>query len=69
MVEKLKPDEVAAFKEAFDMFDRKQDGTISPKVMLTTHRIIKSENLLLSAPRDSRSNTVMVLPASCHFLM
>ena len=53
MVEKLKPDEVAAFKEAFDMFDRKQDGTISTKVMLTTHRIIKSENSLLSAPRDS----------------
>ena len=29
---KLKPDELAAFKEAFDMFDRKGDGSISTKV-------------------------------------
>ena len=29
---KLKPDELAAFKEAFDMFDRNGDGSISTKV-------------------------------------
>ena len=32
MVEKLKPDELAAFKEAFDTFDRNSDATISTKV-------------------------------------
>lgn len=31
MVEKLKPDELAAFKEAFDTFDRNSDATISTK--------------------------------------
>merc|ERR1719150_1849804 len=31
MVEKLRPDELEAFKEAFDMFDRNMDGTISTK--------------------------------------
>ena len=31
---KLKPDELAAFKEAFDMFDRNGDGSISTKVEL-----------------------------------
>ena len=29
---KLKPDELVAFKEAFDMFDRNGDGSISTKV-------------------------------------
>jgi hypothetical protein len=32
MAEKLRPDELEAFKEAFDMFDKNQDGTISTKV-------------------------------------
>ena len=32
MVEKLRPDELAAFKEAFDTFDKNTDGTISTKV-------------------------------------
>ena len=31
MVEKLRPDELEAFKEAFDMFDKNADGTISTK--------------------------------------
>ena len=31
MVEKLRPDELEAFKEAFDMFDKNMDGTISTK--------------------------------------
>jgi len=31
MVEKLRPDELAAFKEAFDSFDKNADGTISTK--------------------------------------
>lgn len=33
MSDQLRPDEVEAFKEAFDMFDKNQDGTISTKVM------------------------------------
>ena len=32
MVEKLKPDELASFREAFDTFDRNSDATISTKV-------------------------------------
>ena len=34
MAEKLRPDELASFKAAFDMFDRNADGTISTKVRL-----------------------------------
>ena len=34
MADKLRPDELAAFKAAFDMFDKNQDGTISTKVSL-----------------------------------
>ena len=33
MADKLRPDELAAFKAAFDMFDKNQDGTISTKVI------------------------------------
>ena len=32
MADKLRPDELAAFKAAFDMFDKNTDGTISTKV-------------------------------------
>ena len=32
MAEKLRPDELQAFKAAFDMFDKNGDGTISTKV-------------------------------------
>lgn len=32
MVEKLRPDELASFREAFDTFDKNSDGTISTKV-------------------------------------
>jgi Ca2+-binding EF-hand superfamily protein len=32
MADKLRPDELQAFKGAFDMFDRNGDGTISTKV-------------------------------------
>jgi Ca2+-binding EF-hand superfamily protein len=35
MAEKLRPDELEAFKEAFDMFDKNADGTISTKVFLS----------------------------------
>ncbi|XP_059090229.1 neo-calmodulin-like [Tigriopus californicus] len=31
MTDKLRPDELEAFKSAFDMFDKNQDGTISTK--------------------------------------
>ena len=34
MVEKLRPDELASFREAFDTFDKNSDGTISTKVVL-----------------------------------
>ena len=40
MSEKLRPDELEAFKAAFDMFDKNQDGTISTKV-----RILKNIKL------------------------
>lgn len=32
MTDKLRPDELEAFKAAFDMFDKNSDGTISTKV-------------------------------------
>ena len=32
MADKLRPDELQAFKAAFDMFDKNGDGTISTKV-------------------------------------
>ena len=38
MADKLRPDELAAFKAAFDMFDKNQDGTISTKVYNTILR-------------------------------
>ena len=41
MADKLRPDELAAFKAAFDMFDKNQDGTISTKVS----RKINNQNL------------------------
>ena len=32
MTDNLRPDELEAFKAAFDMFDKNSDGTISTKV-------------------------------------
>ena len=37
MADKLRPDELQAFKGAFDMFDRNGDGTISTKVSNTSN--------------------------------
>ena len=34
MADKLRPDELQAFKAAFDMFDKNGDGTISTKVRI-----------------------------------
>ena len=46
MVDKLRPDEIEAFKAAFDMFDSNSDGTISTKVRknvpLTSKIFLKS---------------------------
>ena len=39
MADKLRPDELAAFKAAFDMFDKNQDGTISTKVNIRARLI------------------------------
>ena len=39
MVEKLRPDELASFREAFDTFDKNSDGTISTKVVLKLSHI------------------------------
>ena len=39
MVEKLRPDELASFREAFDTFDKNSDGTISTKVALRLSHI------------------------------
>ena len=35
MTDKLRQDELEAFKQAFDMFDKNSDGTISTKVGLS----------------------------------
>lgn len=42
MVEKLRSDELASFKEAFDTFDRNSDGTISTKVRTDWNPIFES---------------------------
>ena len=44
MVEKLRPDELEAFKEAFDMFDRNMDGTISTKVSYDNSNCDNNDN-------------------------
>ena len=43
MADKLRPDELAAFKAAFDMFDKNQDGTISTKVSRKKDTLLCSE--------------------------
>jgi len=47
MANKLRPDELSAFKEAFDMFDKNQDGTISTKT--------KSSFSIFSTPKTDIS--------------
>ena len=44
MADKLRPDELAAFKAAFDMFDKNQDGTISTKVSRKKDTLLYSES-------------------------
>ena len=53
MVEKLRPDELEAFKEAFDMFDRNMDGTISTKV--------RHKNGYCVNNNDNNSNKTMIM--------
>ena len=48
MADKLRPDELAAFKAAFDMFDKNQDGTISTKVSENAIVVKVKESSLLS---------------------
>ena len=48
MADKLRPDELAAFKAAFDMFDKNQDGTISTKVSGNAIVVKVKESSLLS---------------------
>ena len=50
MADKLRPDELAAFKAAFDMFDKNQDGTISTKVNIR-FRLINAYTLYILLPR------------------
>ena len=45
MADKLRPDELAAFKAAFDMFDKNQDGTISTKVCRSLINSISNLNI------------------------
>jgi Ca2+-binding EF-hand superfamily protein len=52
MVEKLRPDELAAFKEAFDTFDKNTDGTISTKVRLVEGLLVYN----FSSPGAARSH-------------
>ena len=49
MAEKLRPDELQAFKAAFDMFDKNGDGTISTKVN-------SSNNFYLNCTDDDEEN-------------
>ena len=46
MADKLRPDELAAFKAAFDMFDKNQDGTISTKVISSRSFARKEQQLV-----------------------
>ena len=46
MVEKLRPDELASFREAFDTFDKNSDGTISTKVTLHALRLFDTFHIL-----------------------
>ena len=41
LVSKLKPEELTAFKAAFDMFDKNTDGTISTKVIIASNKTCK----------------------------
>ena len=56
MVEKLRPDELEAFKEAFDMFDRNMDGTISTKV---GHKNGNCDN------NDDKNHDLYIIGAVC----
>ena len=51
MADKLRPDELAAFKAAFDMFDKNQDGTISTKVSRKKDTLLYSESRGECTPR------------------
>ena len=51
MADKLRPDELAAFKAAFDMFDKNQDGTISTKVNIR-FRLMYAYTLFIIALPD-----------------
>ena len=59
---KLKPDELASFKEAFDMFDKKGDGSISTKVGRAS-MANKGENLRIILPQKQKS--YFILHRSC----
>ena len=59
MADKLRPDELAAFKAAFDMFDKNQDGTISTKVNIQfrlmyayTQSVHRAFDITISWPID-----------------
>ena len=50
MADKLRPDELQAFKGAFDMFDRNGDGTISTKVSTYSYVPILRTDLINLEP-------------------
>ena len=61
---KLKPDELAAFKEAFDMFDKKGDGSISTKVGQAS-MAKKGENLRIEFCHKRRNLISFFTGAAC----
>ena len=66
MVEKLRPDELEAFKEAFDMFDKNMDGTISTKELHAAMRR-GGQNPTESEVQDM-INTVMFKGITCEIV-
>ena len=61
MADKLRPDELAAFKAAFDMFDKNQDGTISTKVCRSLINSISNLNIGKFVLRYLSGNTIFFI--------
>ena len=58
----LRPDELAAFKASFDMFDKNQDGTISTKVNIRGQLIYAyTQSILFIALPDNTISRHIVI--------
>ena len=68
MADKLRPDELAAFKAAFDMFDKNQDGTISTKVRrYLYHHALQHLHKLCYKQSDATSQTTQLAQFGWNF--